>query len=157
MKKINKAAKFCCVLCAILMLTVLILQYIPYWTYSDGSASIADYVWWPEHHKALTKEFRNDFGRDYAVQQIVLMPVTILVTTILGVVVCVLKPGKIGAFILPLITGAMGLYGFLTVPVFSLGSTYIVQIVASAVLLVVAIIGGVFSILNKRSERTLVQ
>lgn len=150
---VNKAAKIFCIICAVLMLAVLILQYLPsYWTAGEDSSSIADYVWWPHHHKDITKEFRNIFGRDYEVQQMVLMPVTVLIATILGIVVCILSPGKIGAFIIPLIDGAMGLYGFLTVPVFSLGSTYIVQIIACALLVATAVVGSVFAILNSRKN-----
>lgn len=152
MKKVNKTAKICCIACAVLMLAVLVLQYMPYWSFSTDSSSIADYIWWPDHHKALTKELRGILGRDFEVRLIVPMPLIVLLTGILGMTVCVLKPGKVGSFILPLIAGATAVIGFLAVPAFSLGSTYIVQIVASGLLVVTAIIGAAFSILSIRKK-----
>ena len=139
------------------MLAVLVLQYIPYWSFSTDSSSIADYIWWPDHHKALTKEIRGILGRDFEVRLIVPMPLIVLLTSILGMIVCVLKPGKVGSFIFPLIAGVTAIIGFLTVPAFSLGSTYIVQIVVSALLVIAAITGSIFSIMNMRAKRALAQ
>lgn len=153
MNNLSKLTKIFCIICVILMLGVLILQYVPYWSCSDDGSSIADYVWWPDQHKKLTNEFRSILGRDYEVQQMVLMPVTVFIACILGITLSIIKPGKIGTFIFPFIAGAMGLYGFLVAPVFSLGSIYVVQIIASATLLVASIIGGVISVLIARQMK----
>lgn len=157
MKNVNKVAKICCIVCAVLMLAVLVLQYMPYWSFDTDSSSIADYLWWPDHHKALTKELRGILGRDFEVRLIAPMPLIVLLAGILGMIVCVWKPGKVGSFIFPLIAGATAVIGFLTVPAFSLGSTYIVQIVVSALLIITAISGGIFSIMNMRTTRALAQ
>lgn len=150
MNNAKKAAKICCFICVALMLMLLVLQFVPYWNYGDDSASIAGYVWMPHEHKALTKEFRAEFGSDYEVRQMVLMPVTVLVTSVLGMIFCIRDAGKGRAFLLPMVSGAMAVYGFMAVAVFRLGTSHILQTVVSVVLLVVSILGFVLSLLKRR-------
>lgn len=152
MNNFNKAAKVCCIICVVLMLGMLVLQIIPYWTYSEGNPSIAEYVWRPHIHKELTKEFRGVVGRDYEVNQIVLMPVSVLASSVLGVIMCIRNIGKAGTFILPIFTGAMAVYGFLAVPIFSLGTSYVIQIIVSGILLGAGILGVICSLLGKRVQ-----
>ena len=68
------------------------------------------------------------------------MPILVLVAGAVGVVLCLIKSGSGFASILPAICGVAGVWGFLAKPAFQLGSTWQIQLALSAVILVLAIV-----------------
>lgn len=126
------------------MLLLLVTQFLPFWECSgceDGVASISDYVWFPEHHKDITNNIMKDlYGQKFEVSQVVLTPVLILACSVLGIFFCIKNAHKPLFAIIPLIGGGAGVFGYLTTPGLQAGQNWIIHLVASALVLVCALV-----------------
>lgn len=142
--------------CVVLMLLLLVAQFLPFWSCAScetGSCSVADYVWFPGHHKDITKGImREIYGKKFEVAQVILPHIVILVSSILGIIFC-LKNAKQPIFaLLPLLAGLAGTFGYLMIPGLQAGQNWILHLIASALLLVcslVALSGAVLKMVNK--------
>ena len=105
-------------ICVVLMVVVLVMQLMPFWvctgckSHKDEArwVSIAEYTWFPEHHKTLTRNMTDvylaEYGEDYvdengkeykfAVDDIITPCVVVLIAGVVGVFLCGILPPDIG-------------------------------------------------------------
>lgn len=149
MKKTNMIAKGISILLLVLMLGLLVLQFVPYWSFGeDASGSIGGYIWLPSSHKGVNNALKAEFGKDYRINQYLVAPIALLVSAAVGIVFSILKCGKIGSFLLPLICGISGVVTYFTYEPYKLGLNWIIHASLSIVVLAVAVIGIVVSIIS---------
>ncbi len=76
MKTLSLVSRICCFLCVALMLALIIVQFMPNWTYEakvkgeDGTStkvetevSLAEITWFPNDHKDLTKQWKTEYKK----------------------------------------------------------------------------------------------
>ena len=106
-------------ICVVFMLFVIITQFLPFFPCTDckycedGTTSLADYVWFPDHHKEV-KEIMKDkdmYGRKYEVADVVWAPIVTLAGSVLGIIFCLKNARKPWFALIPFATGAIGVYG----------------------------------------------
>ena len=82
---------------------------------------------------------------NFYINDVVLIPIILLVLCIIGIVMCALKKDKLSAGIVPAILGVVGVIGYLTSDFLKLGDKYTVHIILFAVIFVVAVLHIVLS------------
>ncbi len=144
--------KTCNRVAALLMALLLILQFVPYWHYGEGealSASINSYVWFPHHHQELTAQFAAQ-ETGYIINPVAYPTVGVFVLCVLGTFLCLWKSSSSLVAVLPVMAGALGLFGYLSAPAFQAGGWYWLHVL----LFVLMIVMGVCVIaLNRRARK----
>lgn len=106
--------------------------------------SILGYVGFPYEVEDFSEEMTYRIENFY-INDVVLIPIILLVLCIIGVVMCALKKDKLSAGIVPAILGVVGVVGYLTSDFLKLGDKYTVHIILFAVIFVVAVLHIVLS------------
>lgn len=150
MKKKLTVSQICSVVCAVLLLALVVCQFMPFWTAEETSASIQECVWFPQECKDITKMLSNTVEAE--INDIVLMPVVVLVSGVVGAFFCAVKPKKIWAAICPLVCGVIGIHGYLTQPAFQLGGLWMLHLALCVAILVLGIVLAVFWVQKKVSK-----
>lgn len=138
---VNRKNKLVNWTCIALMAIMIVLQFMPFWCYGDQetqTASINGYIWFPNDHKELNHYLKTIAGSDFEVDQILLMPIFNLLAGFFGILLCLTKPHTPIIKILPAACGLVGLWGYLTEPVFRLGTNWGIHLLVCAALLIVA-------------------
>lgn len=141
----NGLARICNYICVVLMLVILIFQFMPFWHYTDDEetfdTSIQSYVWFPGEYRELDDYLEEaTANEDYEVGQIIGMPILVLVSGAVGIVLCIIKAKSALVSLLPAICGISGIWGFLAVPAFQLGSNWVVSLVLCIAVLLVSLV-----------------
>jgi len=132
--------------CVVLMLLLLVTQFLPFWACENceespnGTASISDYVWFPGHHKSVNKVMNGIYGADFNLNDLVLTPVLILVSSVLTIVFCTIKAKNPLFGIIPFIGGVSGVVGYLTTPGLQAGNNWIIHLILAALVLVCSLV-----------------
>lgn len=139
--KNNKSA-MCNVICALLLMILLVMQFTPYWQYGEAgeSCSIGSYVWFPSDHKDV-ETWLNGQIEDFDLNGFVGMPVLLLALSAVGAVLCLIKPDKGWTALLPTLCGAAGTIAYLTDAALKLGSGWAWHLLICIVLLALGIYG----------------
>ena len=136
-------------ICVIFMLFVIVTQFLPFYACADcddctdGTASLADYVWFPDHHKGITKDTMKDadmYGKKYEVSQVVWTPIVTLAGCVLGIIYCIKSARNPYVALIPFATGAIGVYGYLTTKGLMIGQTWLLHLIACALVLVCSMV-----------------
>lgn len=106
--------------------------------------SILGYVGFPYEVEDFSEEMTYRIENFY-INDVVLIPIILLVLCIIGIVMCALKKDKLSAGIVPAILGVVGVIGYLTSDFLKLGDKYTVHIILFAVIFVVAVLHIVLS------------
>ena len=152
MKKTNVVAMCISFVLVALMLALLVMQFVPFWSESKGPVSISDYIWMPGDHMELNVTLKAQFGKDYRINQIVLAPAVLLVSAAAGIVISLLKRGKFVSYLIPIVCGVAGITAYFTYPPFKLGENWTIHAVLSIAVLAVAVIGAVVSLLKFKKK-----
>lgn len=131
-------------LLAVLMLLMIILQFTPFWHYNGESSSISRYIWLDTSNTQLSSWLGSQIGKQVKVDDILAVPVLLLVVGAVGTVFCVVQASNPFMAIFPAVCGALGILGYLINPVFRLGSNWILHFVLFIVMLLVAAFAIVF-------------
>ncbi len=134
----------CNMICAVLMVILLVLQFCPFWQFGENqesSASIQGYIWFPTEHGDLETYFEEATGSDYSINSILIPPILTLVLGAAGIVLCLIKSNQIWASIFPIACGAVGIWGYLGKAVFKLGVNWQMHLVICIAMLVVGVVG----------------
>jgi len=134
----KKRTDICTWVCGGLMLLLLILQFVPFWNVDGQGISISTYIWFPTNHPEVTSYMKGELGDSFAVNQIVLMPVIHLVACVVGMILCLMKK-PVPVWILAVIAGVAGIFGFAAGAAFRLGSAWVLHLLICIVLLVAGI------------------
>ncbi len=106
--------------------------------------SILGYVGFPYEVEDFSEEMTYRI-EDFYINDVVLVPIILLVLCILGIVMCAMKKDKLSAGIVPALVGIVGVIGYLTSDFLKLGDKYTVHIVLYAVIFAVAVLHIVLS------------
>lgn len=151
--KINtiNITRICNVVCALLMFALLVTQFLPFWSLDGQEVSIAGYIGFPEDHIDYTQHFRkllNDDG--FGAGNIVLINVMIMLSSVVGTVLCLKNTDKTWPSIFPAVCGIAGLVQYIATPVFQLGSNWGLHLALSITTLFMAIATFVVWIRGKK-------
>lgn len=136
-------------ICVVFMLFVIVTQFLPFYSCTEckycesGNCSLADYVWFPDHHKEFTKETmkaKEMYGRKYEVADVVWAPIITLAGSVLGIIFCLKDARKPLVALIPFVTGAIGVYGYLTTKGLQIGQNWILHLIACALVLVCSMV-----------------
>jgi len=113
--------------------------------------SILGYVGFPYKVESFTGEMCYKlFG--YNINDVVLVPIVLLVLAVLGAVFCYLKRGKMSAAYLPAAFGIVGLIGYATSDFLKLGVKYSNHMIGFAVVLALAAIHIFITLKDKKAK-----
>lgn len=143
-KYFNGKTSMANVICAVLMILLLIMQFTPFWQYGEAgeSCSISAYVWFPSDHKDL-ETWLGTQAEDHDLNSFVGMPILTLVLSAAGAALCLIKPEKGAMALLPTVCGAAGMIGYLTTPALKLGAGWAWHLLICIALLVLGVYGVV--------------
>ena len=177
--KNEKWTSVCNLICVVLLIVVLVMQFQPFWTCPgckthkkvEKEVSIAEYIWTPKHHDSLTDEmtdyYREYYGPDYkdpitgrkfkfVPNYILPAPLTVFLGCVVGIVGCVIFRKKFFMAGIPLVVGVAGMLGHLTYPAMMIGKDnqthLILLIVVTAVAAISLIWGGIGFILDRKAK-----
>lgn len=133
------------------------------------SASISDYLWFPYEHAAceadglsdpaIGKEGKSGLenymnkelkGEKVSIDTVKYMPLIYFVLFLFCVFCAISKAKKPTAQILAFIGGLVALIGYLAVPVFSLGTSWIEHIIVAAIVTLVSGASAVYTFIDQR-------
>lgn len=146
-----KKSKICNITCIILMAVILILQFMPFWSYDGMSTSIQAYIWYPSDHAPLETYLAGEID-GYTINNILIMPILVLVTSVAGIVLCLIKSGEPWSGLLPLVCGIAGLWGYLFKPAYRLGGNWVLHLIVCIALAVVAALRIYFQVKEEAKE-----
>ena len=145
MKKNNVSyARIFNYVCVVLMLLLLVTQFLPFWNCADcedGVASVSDYVWFPDHHKDITKEIMKEiYGKKFEVSEVVTAPIVIFASCVLGIIFCIKDSHKPAVALIPLAGSLFGAFGYLTSPGLQVGQNWILHLIACVLVAICALV-----------------
>ena len=113
--------------------------------------SILGYVGFPYNVEDFTTEMTYRIENFY-INDVVLLPIVLLVLGILGVVVCFIKRDKMSSGFLPVAFGIVGVIGYLTSDFLKLGDGYATHIICYAVIFVISALHIVLCAKEKKAK-----
>ena len=139
------------IVCAVLMLALIVLQFLPFWTTNEGvSASVQSVTWLPKsaNEQAVQKYFQATLGKDVysmlpttpSINQLVVPALGVLAFGLLGLYFCLTKSSKPIHGIWALLCGLSCVIGYLVVPVYQLGSGWIIHVALGGVITALSIV-----------------
>lgn len=137
-------SKICNIIGIILMGALLVLHFMPFWSYDGMATSIQSYVWFPTDHAALESYISGQIGGSYSINSIVLMPVIVLVTIVIGIIMCIIMSDNLLVGLLPLGCGLVGIWGYLSKAAFQLGTNWSLHLIICIIMVVVAALRMLF-------------
>jgi len=121
-----------------LMGVLLILHFIPFWNCEGTNASIQSYIWFPFDYPQMQSYFSAQLGDKFSINGSVVMPILVLVLTVLGIFLCYKKKGKPYTAWISLACGIVGAVGYITTPVYRLGSSWILHLLVCVAMIIVS-------------------
>ena len=136
---------------AIVILALLVMQFLPFWTTEKETVSINDYLWMPNEHKSVTKLFKAELDdKKFDPIKIVLWPVLTLVLGVAGIILCFIEKDTLLPYLMTILCGLAGMLTYLTNPVYQWGANWIVHLIVAIVVLVAGVAGLVLKLLADR-------
>lgn len=114
--------------------------------------SILGYVGFPFNVEDFSAEMVYKI-EDFYINDVVLLPIVILVLAIIGIVLCFIKRDKMSSGFIPAILGVVGIIGYLTSDFLKLGDCYTTHIISYAVILVVAAAHIALHVVDKKKAK----
>lgn len=142
-KYISNRTSICNIVCAVLMVILLVLQFMPFWTYGEEEAmtsSIQGYIWFPTEKGDLENYLQAQTSPEFTINDILVMPIVVLVAGAVGVVLCLIKPDNMLVSLLPAACGLVGIWGYLSKAAFRLGANWQLHLVLCIAILAAAAI-----------------
>jgi len=155
-KTLKNPKVICSFVCALIMLAILVMMFVPYWSYTgldedtfepvDRTTSINGYLWFPTDHSELEDAFNEgNTGADIDANTIALPIGMQILFGAFGLVVCLWKPKVTAAAALSIACGIFGVYGYAFVS--ALRMTSAALWIVNLALAVLAIVAGVVRII----------
>lgn len=110
------------IVCAVLMLALLVMQFTPFWQYGEdgATASIGGYIWFPTENAEVESYLKANVD-GFAIDQLVAVAVLILVLSAAGAALCLIKPQMAVTPVVTMACGLLGMYAYLAKPALRLG------------------------------------
>lgn len=140
------------VICAVLMVVLLVLQFTPFWHYGEAgeACSISDYVWFPTDHKDVESWIAGQV-EGHTLNGFVAMPILVLVLSAVGAVLCMVKLDNGWMALLPTACGAVGSVAYLMDAALKLGAGWMWHLVICIALLALGILNLVQCIKERQA------
>ncbi len=159
-KELNTMKRILSIVCLVLIVAALVLQFTPYWSYDGQDFSVGDMVWLPDEkvNKPLHKGIEAEFKAEYTAEELKTTEVkaelkqkTYVMGLARGLVVAqvagalavvfyfVMKKKSAVPGILMLLSGVFGAVTFLTNDMLKLGSTQMLISILYILITVVAV------------------
>lgn len=157
----NNYKVICNIVCAVLVLALLVLQFLPgYWTcqktkpeedgtYKTEAPSLQLYMWAPSEFSTLEKNFDKQFGDELIMNDVVMMPVIALVFGVLCILFSVIRSQKSWVAIFPAFVGGFGVYGYLCYPIFQMNNMWVIHLMLCVLIFAVAITAIIASVIGR--------
>jgi low temperature requirement protein LtrA len=103
------------------------------------TASIAGYVWLSEEGNAFTEHFRSTLNDpDFYPGNIVLMNVVVIAASAIGIISCLFRSEDWQSIIFPGVCGIFGVISYLVFPAYRMGSAWLLHLLLSIGILLLA-------------------
>ncbi len=142
-------AKIFNIITIILMGVLLVLHFMPFWSYDGISTSIQSYIWFPTDHAPLESYIAGQVGSDYQINDILLMPILVLLLTVIGIILCIAKSDITFVSLIPLACGLVGVWGYLFQPAFQLGTNWVLHLLVCVAMIATSALSMVFNFRNE--------
>lgn len=110
--------------CAVVMLLLVVLLFVPFWNTGEETVSINSYVWMPSEQKGLESYFADALGEKPDINEVVTAPVFLLLLGVLGAPLCIIMGQSTFGSLLGIPFGIVGIWGYATCPVLQLGALW---------------------------------
>lgn len=113
--------------------------------------SILGYIAFPYN----VADFDMEMGykiKDYYINDVVLVPIILLLLAVVGIILCIIKCGKMSAGYIPAAFGLLGIFGYLFSDFLKLGEKFGTHIIGYAIVLVVSALHIFFAIKEKKEN-----
>lgn len=145
------------VACIVAMLALLVMQFLPYWNYTNRSeealtSSIQKFTWFPYKDAPLEKALKAA-DENYNINLFAIMPFVLLIATVVSLVLTIIQPKGFLAGLIYIIAGAAAVWGYTSFKVYSIGTTYQLQLTLSYVILALAVIRLILWILGTERKQ----
>jgi len=146
----NNPAIWVYVICAVLLLALVVTQFLPFWTADEDSSSISGLLWLANSHKGVNTMIVKSMGGALTLSNFAWAPALVLVLSVLGIVLCALRfKAAILVALVALLSGLVGMYQYLAMPIFQIGANWTLHLVASILVVVGALASLALVILAK--------
>ena len=145
--------------CVVVLLVAVVMLFTPYWNYSltakDGtvtevSTSVNAYVWRPDECKDFEKWVKAESGEKPDINAEFGMPVLMLAAAVIGIVLCIIKPGMALGGLLPIIYGIAAIAGFTGSALLQMGP-WVIHVVLGVVAIVAGLAKIALSFIGKKA------
>lgn len=128
------------VICAVLLLALVVTQFLPFWTAEEDTSSISGLLWLANSHKGVNTMAVKSIGGALTLTNFAWTPALVLVLSVLGIVLCALRfKVSILVAIVALLSGLIGMYQYLAVPIFQAGANWMLHLVISIAVVIGAL------------------
>lgn len=140
------------IVAAVLMLSMVILTGIPYFSYDGGSASISGYVWFPYEYTEFETYLTGQI-EGYSINDAVGIPIFIQVFGVLGAIFLIWKNSAAFAPFIPLAYGVIGGIGYMSSGFLRLGGAWGLHLALLVALVAVGALGIAWYAAEIREEK----
>lgn len=152
------------IVCLVVMLGLIVTQFLPYWTMDNGTElSVLDYTWfnYQKDYKSFIKDMKaqiqdaglmnvkDDAFKKLAINDFVYPAAVLSIVALFAVVFCPFKLGKPLGIAFNLAVGCIGVWMYLSHPIYKLGALWMVGLIISLVLAALSLANAVIYILQK--------
>lgn len=143
MKEKLTVTQICNIVCVLLMLALVVCHFLPFWNIGGQDYSVWEYVGFPLDNKDVTKYFEDAID-GFTVNDMALMPSAAILLAAVCVVFVFKSSEEMWLGLFPALVGGLGIHAYLTVAAFQMGNMWILPLVISILMLVVAVVGIAF-------------
>lgn len=158
------------IVCLVVMLGLIVTQFLPYWTIGEGEdsteLSVLDYTWfnYEKEYKSFIKDMKeqikdaglmdvkDDSFKKLGINDFVYPAAVLSIVALFAVVFCPFKLGKPLGIAFNLAVGCIGIWMYLSHPIYKLGSLWMVGLIISLVLAVLSLANAVLYIIKKANS-----
>lgn len=151
-KYIMDGQKIINIILAVLMLVMLILQFIPFWSMGSQEISIGEYAWLPTEHEDFTTYFQQAIGNsNFHAGYVAYINVIVLLACTMGIIFCFKNADDVWPSIFPAACGIAVIYGHFARPVFHMGAMWKFHLVLAIGMIALTGLSLIFWIKKARS------
>ncbi len=140
LKEIIERTKKCSIVCGVLTLILLILHFVPYWSFEGETLSLGGYVWLDPSNPQFAQYVLHNTGAEANVNPIIFMSVFIILFGILGAGVSFWKPKNGYVTLVADIAALAGIVFFIASPMLRLSFMWIIQFIICIAIIVFSIL-----------------
>lgn len=129
LKETIERTKKCSIVCAVLTLILLILHFVPYWSFEGGSLSIGGYVWLDPSNPHFAQYVLHNLGVEANVNPIIFMSVFVILFGILGAAASFWKSQNGYVTLIADIAAVAAIIFFVSNPMLRLSFMWIIQFI----------------------------